>query len=347
MITSKSIVAAVKGGTIRTLMAFPQPMLRRMAGKPITIDGKTLDPQVQLMLRLEKLEGPPVETLSIERGRKQLASSAQLAGGRQPIGAVADRTIAGPGGPLPLRIYTPSGVHGNIPGLFFIHGGGWIYGDLESHDATCRFLAEKARVRVIAVDYRLAPEAPFPAAFDDTVAAWKWIVDNAEGVGVDVDRLAIGGDSAGGNLATIIAQHAVREGFQAPKFQLLIYPATDFVDRAQSRDTFAEGFYLSKAFMDLAEANYLRVDEDRADRRLSPLGQDVAGIAPAYVVTAGFDPLLDEGKAYADKLRAAGVEVEYRCEESLIHGFANLIGVNSASRTAMAHAAAALEHALA
>lgn len=347
MISSKAVAMAAKSGAIRTIMALPKPVVRRMAGKPVIIDGKTLDPQVQLMLRLEKVEGPSIETLPIPRGRQQLASSAQLAGGKQPIGAVADRTIAGPGGPLPLRIYTPSGLHGNLPALFFIHGGGWIYGDLDSHDATCRFLAEHARVRVIAVDYRLAPEAPFPAAFDDTLAAWKWIVANAEGVGVDVDRLAIGGDSAGGNLATIIAQHAVTEGFQAPKFQLLIYPAVDFVERAPSRDTFAEGFYLSKAFMDLAEANYMSVDQDRADPRLSPLRHDVTGVAPAYVVTAGFDPLLDEGKAYADMLRAAGVEVEYHCEETLIHSFANLMGVNAAARNAMKRAAEALQKALA
>ncbi|MDQ3156339.1 MAG: alpha/beta hydrolase [Actinomycetota bacterium] len=338
--------AAAKGTVMRSLMRLPKPVIRKLAGKPVVIDGKTLHPEMQLVLRLEKLEGPAVETLPITRGRKQVVSSARLAGGSPSIGAVTDRTIDGPAGKLNLRFYTPSGMRGAAPALFFIHGGGWIYGDLESHDATCRFLAEEAQVRVIAVDYRLAPEAPFPAAFDDTWAAYQWIVNNAQGIGVDIDRLAVGGDSAGGNLAAIIAQQAVREGFHPPTFQLLIYPATDFVTESASRATYAKGYYLTKAFMDLANENYLLGDEDLDDPRLSPVRNDVAGVAPVYVVTAGFDPLLDEGKDYADKLRDAGVRVDYRCEEGLIHGFANMVALGSAAPKAMRRAAAALARGL-
>lgn len=346
MVSPKQAAAAAKGTTMRSILKLPKPVIRRLAGKPIVIDGKTLDEEMQLMLRLEKLEGPAVETLPITRGRKQVVSSAALAGGSPSIGAVTDRTIDGPGGKLSLRFYTPKGMRGAAPALFFIHGGGWIYGDLDSHDATCRFLAEEAQVRVIAVDYRLAPEAPFPAAFDDAWAAWQWIVNNAQGLGIDIDRLAIGGDSAGGNLAAVICQRAVREDFQAPTFQLLIYPATDFVDDWRTYETFAEGFYLTKAFRDLARENYLLGNEDLADPRLSPLRNDVKGVAPAYVVTAGFDPLLDEGKAYADKLREAGVPVEYVCEERLIHGFANLVGAGSSAPKAVRRAAAALQRGL-
>ena len=346
MASPKQAAAAAKGITMRSIFRLPRPVIRRLAGKPVVIDGKTLDPEMQLVLRLQGIEGPPVETLPITRGRKVISSSSALVGGNPGIGAVTDRTIDGPGGKLSLRFYTPKGMRGAAPALFFIHGGGWIYGDLESHDATCRVLAEEAQVRVIAIDYRLAPEAPFPAGFDDVWAGWQWIVTNADGLGIDPHRLAVGGDSAGGNLSAIIAQTAVREGFHAPTFQLLIYPATVFGQPTLSRSTFANGFYLTKGFMDLAEENYLLGDEDLADPRLSPLLNDVAGVAPAYIVTAGFDPLLDEGKAYADKLREAGVPVEYVCEEGLIHGFANLVGAGSSAPKAVRRMAVALQRGL-
>lgn len=345
-LTPHTAAAAAKAATMRSVMKLPAPVIRRLAGKPLVIDGKTLDPEMQLVLRLENLESPPVETVPITRGRKQVVSTSKLVGGCQPIGAVTDRTIAGPGGKLQLRFYTPRGLSGPSPALFFIHGGAWIYGDLESHDAICRFLAEEAQVRVIAVNYRLAPEAPFPAAFDDTWAAYQWIVRQAQGIGIDVDRIAVGGDSAGGNLAAAIAQQAVREDFHAPSFQLLIYPATDFVDERPSRATYAKGLYLTQEFLELGEENYLLGDEDRSDPRLSPLRGDVKGVAPAYVVTAGFDPLLDEGKEYADKLRDAGVTVEYVCEEGLIHGFANMVALGSSAPKAMRRAATALARGL-
>ncbi len=340
------LVDGARAATARSLMKLPPPAIRRLAGNPVVINGRTLDPEMQLILKLARLEGPAVETLTVGKGRLRVRASAQLAGGNQSVGAVADRTIDGPGGPLTLRFYAPDGLTGPAPALVFFHGGGWIYGDLDSHDALCRFLAEKAQVRVIAVDYRLGPEAPFPAAFDDSWAAWRWITEHAESIGIDAGRLAVGGDSAGGNLAALVAQHAANADGAKPVFQLLIYPATDFVETSESRATYVDGFYLTKAFMDLAEANYLLGDVDRADNRLSPLRQDVAGLAPAYVVTAGFDPLLDEGKAYADKLAAAGVPVEYVCEGGLIHGFANMVGLGSSAPDAMRRAAAALQRGL-
>ncbi len=229
------------------------------------IDGKTLDPEMQLLLRLQRIEGPATETLPIRKGRAAVVSSAKVVGGDLPIGAVTDRTIDGPGGPLTLRFYTPRGLTGDAPALVFFHGGAWIYGDLESHDAMCRFLAEEAQVRVIAVDYRLAPEAPFPAAFDDAWAAWKWVAEHAKGIGVDPTRIAVGGDSAGGCFAALVAQHAVADEGIKPAFQLLIYPVTDFLDTSASRKTYAEGFYLTEAYMSLGEESYLLGDEDRAD----------------------------------------------------------------------------------
>jgi acetyl esterase len=336
-------VAVVRGVTARSLLQLPRPVLTRLAGPPVVINGRTLDPEMQLVLRLQRLEGPAAETVSISRGRRIIVASSRLAGGTQPVGAVTDRTIDGPGGPIALRFYTPRGLSGRSPALVFLHGGGWIYGDLESHDATCRFLAEEAQVRVIAVDYRLAPEAPFPAAVDDAMAAWTWITDHAPGLGIDPDRIAVGGDSAGGNLATVVAQQTVRAGTASPAFQLLIYPATDFAGTAESRLTYADGFFLTKAFMDLAEENYLVGGEDRTDPRLSPLHGDVTGIAPAYVVTAGFDPLVDEGEAYVAKMREAGVPVEHVREDGLIHGFWNMVALGRTAPSAVRRAAAALQ----
>lgn len=337
------LAGTARGVSARSILKLPRPVVRRLAGAPVVIDGRTLDPEMQLLLRLQRIEGPAAETLPIRKGRAKVVDDAKVVGGSPPIGAVTDRTIDGPGGPLTLRFYTPRGLTGDAPALVFFHGGAWIYGDLDSHDAVCRFLAEEAQVRVVAVDYRLAPEAPFPAGFEDAWAAWTWITKHAKGIGIDATRIAVGGDSAGGCLAALVAQHAVKAAGIKPAFQLLIYPVTDFLTTSASRKTYAEGFYLTKAFMDLGEESYLLGDEDRADPRLSPLHQDVTGVAPAYLVTAGFDMLLDEGKAYADKLRAAGVPVEYVCEEGLIHSFANMVGVGTSAPRAMRRAAAALQ----
>jgi len=340
------LAGTARGVTARSILMLPKPVIRRLAGAPVVIDGRTLDPEMQLLLRLQKLEGPATETLPIRKGRAHLVAGTRVVGGDQPIGAVTDRTIDGPGGPLTLRFFTPRGLTGDSPALVYVHGGAWIYGDLDSHDAVCRFLAEEAQVRVIAVDYRLAPEAPFPAAFDDVSAAWQWITEHAKGIGIDPTRIAVGGDSAGGCMAALVAQHAVKGAAIKPAFQLLIYPVTDFLDTSASRKTYAEGFYLTEAFMTLGEESYLLGDEDRADPRLSPLRQDVAGVAPAYVVTAGFDLLRDEGQAYAETLRAAGVPVEYVCEDGLIHSFANMVGVGTSAPRAMRRAASALQRGL-
>ena len=340
------LAGSARGIGARSILRLPRPVLRRLAGSPVVIDGRTLDPEMQVLLRVQRIEGPGVETMPIRKGRAKVVADAKVVGGNLPIGAVTDRTIDGPGGPLTLRFYTPRGLTGDAPALVFFHGGAWIYGDLDSHDAICRFLAEEAQVRVIAVDYRLAPEAPFPAGFDDVWAAWRWVTEHAKGIGIDPSRIAVGGDSAGGCFAALVAQHAVKDEGIKPAFQLLIYPVTDFLDTSASRKTYAEGFYLTEAYMALGEESYLLGDEDKADPRLSPLHQDVTGVAPAHLVTAGFDLLLDEGKAYADKLKAAGVPVEYVCEDGLIHTFVNMVGVGRSAPKAVRRAAAALQRGL-
>lgn len=338
-------IGDVRGAIARGFFKLPRPVLQRLAGPPIVIDGKTLDVEMQMMLRLTRLEGPPVETLSIAKARRQVLSSARLVGGSHPIGAVTERTIDGPGGPIGLRFYTPRDVVRSSPALVYIHGGSFMHGDLDSHDPLCRILAEKAQVRVIAVDYRRAPEAPFPAAVDDVWAAWTWVNANAAGLGLDPTRIAVGGDSAGGNLSAGVAQRAVLDG-PAPAFQLLIYPVMQFGQPTKSRDTYAEGFYLTRAGMDFADESYLVGDEDLADPRLSPLMGDPTGVAPAAVITAGFDPLHDEGEAYAERLRDAGVQVEYRCEDELIHAFANMGGLGRSAPAAIDRIAAALQRGL-
>ncbi len=347
MVTTSDLLALVQAKGAQALFSLPTPVVRRLAGRPVQVDGRTLDPEMQLLLRVMGLNGPAVETLSITRGRRVYTEAFRMLGGRQPVGAVTDRTIDGPDGPVGLRFYTPRGLSGRSPALVYLHGGGWVYGDLDAYDAVCSFLAEEAQVRVVSVDYRLAPEAQFPAGFDDVWAAWRWVTEHAPGLGIEPGAVAIGGDSAGGNLSALVAQHAARSAdVVAPAFQLLVYPATDFVEERPSRTRLGEGFLLTKAFMDLCEENYLAGDEDRADDRLSPLRQDVHGVAPAYLVTAGFDPLRDEGTAYAEHLRAAGVRVEHVEESGLIHGFANMVGIGRSAPRAMRRAAAALQRGL-
>jgi acetyl esterase len=293
---------------------------------------------------LQRLAGEhSIESLPIAEGRRALVRQSVIVGGRQPIGAVHEVQVAG----LPARFYEPSGVGEASALLVFFHGGGWVYGDLESHDGVCRFLAQRAGVRVIAVDYRLAPEAPFPAAYDDFVAAYGEIIERAEEWQVDSARVAVGGDSAGANLATLVAMEAARRGWPCA-FQLLVYPSTDMTANAPSRTTFDDGFFLTKGFMDLAQNSYAPDRTHWTDPRASPLFADVPGsTAPAFVATAGFDPLRDEGEAYVKRLRDSGVAVHHVRYPHMIHGFMNVVGVGRTARAAVAETAHALRVGLA
>jgi acetyl esterase len=308
---------------------------RRLAGRPVVVDGQTLAVDLQLQLRLKRLIHPRAsETLPVAAGRRVVARDSYLVGGDLPIGRVRDLEVAG----RPARLYVPRGAPATGPLLVFLHGGGFMHGDLETHDAPCRFLAEQAGVRVLAVDYRLGPEHRFPAAYDDAVAAYAWTVEHAAELGGDPDRLGVGGDSAGGTLSAGVAIEAARRGWPC-RVQLLVYPATDARRATASARLFADGFYLSTAYMDLANASYARTDADLDDPRYSPayadLSPDLAhGLAPALVFTAGFDPLRDEGEEYAQKLRAAGVRVELTRFRDQIHGFFNIVGVPGSARDA-------------
>ena len=334
-----SAAGAAERVTLTTALGLPEPVQRRLAGRPIEVDGQTLATDTQLMLRLAKVAGPAVESLPIDQGRRVLQHQTRMAGGEQRIGKVQTLWAAG----HRARLYTPTFAP-DEPGplLVFFHGGGFIYGDLDSHDAGVRFLAEQSGVRVLSVEYRLAPDDPFPAAYDDALEIFGWVREHAHVVSADPARIGVGGDSAGGNLATGVAL-AVTD---ACAFQLLIYPVTQFSEQTESRRRFRTGYYLTSDFIDLAGSSYVPAGTDATDPRLAPLHADVpAGVAPAFVATAGFDPLRDEGEAYAEKLAAAGVEVESWRYADQIHGFFNVLVARS-SRAAAADVAAALKKGL-
>ena len=324
------------------LGALPPRLQVRLSGKPaVEIDGDTLAPEAQLLLSvLDRRREPPLETLSpadARAARRRL--TAAYAGKPVPVASVRDLDVDG----IPARHYEPPEPGGPHPLLVYYHGGGFLYGDLDTHDGVCRILCRHAGAHVLAVDYRLAPEHPFPAAVDDARAALRWAYENAERLGADPGRIAVGGDSAGGNLAAVTSQLAARDGGPAPALQLLIYPATDFTVKRRSRGLFGEGFLLTDAEMDWFEDNYLGVERTNAnDPRASPLlADDLSGLAPAFIVTAAFDPLRDEGEAYAEALKQAGTPATLRRFPGFIHGFINGAGVSRTARDAVVEIAGA------
>ena len=331
----------------RAAMALPEGVVRRLAGPRVLLDGQVLDPQTQWLLRLEKLTGEPaVASLPIPDGRTAMRRQTALAGGRQPIGETRDLDVPTAAGPMRARLYVPrSGVTG--PLLVFLHGGGMIYGDLDTHDAPCRLLAERADVRVLALDYRLAPEHRYPAGLEDSWAGYQWAVEHADELGADPDRVAVGGDSAGGYLSAAVAIKAAEAGVPCA-FQLLVYPATNHAEVSESRRMFSDGFYLDQAFLDLAVDTYLAPDDDRREPQISVQFTEKfpEGLAPALVVTAGFDPLRDEGEVYARTLAEAGVPVELKRYPGFIHGFFNIVGLGRSTRAAVAEIAVKLKVAL-
>lgn len=268
---------------------------------------------------------PRLETLPHAVGRKAVDKMSEDGEAEPPeVAEVADGGFAGPASEIRFRRYRPIGAKaGLLPTLIYYHGGGFVIGNIETHDSTCRRLANKSRCQVISIDYRLAPEHPFPAPIDDGLAAFRHIRDNAESFGADAARIAVGGDSAGGAMAAVVCQLCRDAKEQGPAFQMLIYPATDSSKESASRKAFAEGYFLSGALMTwFWEAYVPDEDTDLADLRLSPLlAKDFTGLPPAFVLTAGYDPLRDEGRAYADKLIDAGVKTTYVNYPGTIHGF--------------------------
>jgi acetyl esterase len=341
---------------LKAMAALPPALMRRLAGRPVVVDGQLLDVETQWLLRLMDLLGePPAETLPIPQGRPVMRREAVLAGGRQPIGEVRDLLVPGGDGAIGARLFVPRsqvagpGAGDGRPGplLVHLHGGGMVYGDLDTYDAACRFLAERSDVRVLSVDYRLAPEHPFPAGVEDVWAAYQWAAEHAGELGADPERVAVGGDSAGGYLSAVVALKAAEAGVPC-RFQLLVYPMTDLTTRTESRRIFSEGFYLTEEFMDQVQGAYLTDPAQAHDPLVSVLLTEKIpeGLAPAYVATAGFDPLRDEGEAWARRLADAGVDVTLKRFPGLMHGFFNIVGVGRTNRAAAAEIAAHLKLAL-
>ena len=309
-----------------------------------------LDPQIRDFLDLLARDppAPPFTEVSPDEGRRNFDRMRRAtAGARVEVGAVEDLILPGPGGDLRARLYVPVGDGARpTPGLVFFHGGGWVFGDLESHDGACRTLCREADIRVVAIDYRLAPEHRFPAAADDAIAATAWVAAHAARLGIDPGRLAVGGDSAGGNLAAVAALHARAHG-PALRSQVLIYPVTDRRTDTPSYEENARGFMLERDGMRWFFDQYARTDADRDDARLAPLrAASFAGLPPALVVTAGFDPLRDDGTSYARALTEAGTPVVLMENPGLIHGFIGLAAVSAAAAAALSAIAAAVGEAL-
>lgn len=319
-------------------------------GRSVTIDGNTLDPTLQLAL--SGLRAIGVDGLALAQdatiSRAQIRELTPGFAGPQVHVGVSDVSIPGPAGPIPARHYHP-GTSQPAPLLVFFHGGGWTIGDLETHDPLCRLTCRDAEVHVLSVDYRLAPEHPAPAAVDDAYAAFRWACEHAADLGAIPDKVAVGGDSAGGNLAAVVSQLARDDRAEGPRkaqpvLQWLIYPRTDFTARTRSLSLFAEGFLLTKVHIDWWTEQYLGSSGvDPADPRVSPLLADsLSGLPPALIATAGFDPLRDEGDRYATALRAAGTSVDLRSMGSLTHAFANMFPLGGGSAVATTELISAL-----
>ncbi|BCI52593.1 lipase [Mycolicibacterium litorale] len=338
--------AAVNAATRATLPLLPEPVKRALLGfRSVTVDGNTLDTTLQLLLAAQRAAGIGglVASRDVAVARRQLRITAAMF----PSAIVADvseMTIPGPVCDIPARLYRPTTPEPDSALLVFYHGGGFVIGDLDTHDQLCRLISRDGGLTVLSVDYRLAPEHKAPAAADDAYAAFRWASEHAADLGVDAERIAVGGDSAGGNLAAVVCRRARRDGARLPALQLLIYPVVDVCSETRSKTLFADGYFLTARDMNWFMDHYLEgAAVDSTDPDVSPLlADDLSGLPPALILTGGFDPLRDEGNRYAEALRAAGVEVDLREEGSLIHAFANFFPLGGDSATATAAMISAL-----
>ena len=307
-----------------------------------------LDPQAKAVLdQFASMGGPQLHEMSVAQARELILGMVALAGEPESIARVENRTVPGSAGEIPVRIYTPVGT-APFPVLVYFHGGGWVIGNLDTHDGICRSLANRVGCLVVSVDYRLAPEHRFPAAPEDCYAATRWLAEHAGSLGGDKGRIAVGGDSAGGNLAAVVALMARDRGGPKLAFQLLVYPATDTDFETRSYRENSEGYFLTRADMVWFWNHYAPRDEDRRNPYAAPLrAASLRGLPPALVITAEFDPLCDDGNAYAARLREDGVPVRLSQQDGLIHGFFQMGAVIDRGRASVDEASRALKDAFA
>ena len=323
----------------KLLLRLPESLSARLAGGPPPIvDGQRLDPGIHLLRALRakvSRYGLTEPTIAIARSRYRRDTTARISR-RTAVAEVRDLTIEGAAGPLAARLYRPQGRALGSRLLVYLHGGGFVIGDLDTHDEPCRILCRHGRTLVLSVAYRLAPEHPFPAAVDDAIAAYRWACSNAASLGVDGNSIAIGGDSAGGNLAAVVSHHTARAG-DAPSAQLLIYPTVDPLTRRPSHELFADRLFLTARDVAAFQRAYRGGQHgDPRNPRLAPLlAHDLSGLPPTLVITAGFDLLRDEGEAYAHALRDSRGRVRLRRFASLAHGFIHLTDISPTARKAM------------
>ncbi|TGD88043.1 alpha/beta hydrolase [Mycolicibacterium sp. CH28] len=323
----RALAAGNRAG-VKVIPHLPGGLKRLLSGgRAISIDGNTLDPSIQMMLAAQRAVGMNslvVADNAIATRVQNREATRSLDEADVYVAHIAPVSIPGPAGTIGARHYRPAG-EGPAPLLVFYHGGGYVFGDLETHDSACRLICRDAGVHVLAVDYRLAPEHKAPAAVDDAYAAYLWAREHAAELGADPDRVAVGGDSAGGCLAAVVTRLARDAGEPLPALQWLIYPVTDMRGVTRSRTLFADGFLLTKHNIDWFRDAYVDGSGiEVSDPRVSPLlTEDLSGLSPALVITAGFDPLRDEGENYAAKLRAAGVTVDARRMGPMVHAFLN------------------------
>lgn len=335
--------ALVQRQVMRTLFRLPDPVKRRIAGNPVVLDGNELALDAQLLAEISRRGGVSlVVNDDVEQSRAALADGRHAV--KTPdLAAVATRDLLIPAehDNLWATLYEPLSAPAPSPLLVFFHGGGWVIGDLTIYDSLMQFLTAQTGVRILAVAYRKAPENPYPAAIEDAVTALRYAHDHARALGADSDRIAVGGDSAGANLAAVVAQRAARtpQDLPPPAHQFLFYPATDFTRRHPSRDTFADGYMLTDHEIAWFHEQYA-AQADRADPGLSPLlGELTLEIAPADIFTAGFDPLRDEGEAYAHALKHVGGQAVLHREATLLHGYLVFFAFGGPFRAAAQRAA--------
>jgi len=320
---------AVARFQLRLMLSLPAPILRALAGSGVVYKGgRTLDPRLQF-LASQSAGAPPLSSLTPDQARGGVTAMIQVMGGRiEPGVTVEALTVPGAEEPIAARAYLSADQDPAAPLMVFAHFGGGVVGDLDTCEAFCSILAGVARCAVLSVDYRLAPEHRFPAGLEDVLAACRWARENAERFGAPTGRIAVGGDSMGGNFAAVVCQEFRRTGEPQPAVQLLIYPALDVAAEGGSMETYGEAWPLSRDTMEWFMGHYMNPGDSPDDPRLSPgRAADLTGLAPAVIATAGFDPLLDQGEAYARRLGEAGVPTRYKRYDALAHAFTAMTGV--------------------